>query len=95
MLSNILSNSILFKLVLFKLLFADILLGLRDEGGTKVNCSCFPLCDDVNYIIDTYVSACFLEFPVLHLGWNTETGRIFYILSWSYLRRKYYLVVVL
>ncbi|XP_052740745.1 sodium channel protein Nach-like [Bicyclus anynana] len=33
----------------------DLISDLIDESGKKVeNCSCFPVCDDVNYITDTY-----------------------------------------
>ncbi|XP_045765854.1 sodium channel protein Nach-like [Maniola jurtina] len=32
----------------------DIILGLRDQDGKKVNCSCPPLCNDVNYIISMH-----------------------------------------
>ncbi|XP_013164429.1 PREDICTED: uncharacterized protein LOC106115545 [Papilio xuthus] len=33
--------------------YKDILYKLRDDSGKKVSCECYPICDDINYVIQT------------------------------------------
>ncbi|CAK1542825.1 unnamed protein product [Leptosia nina] len=33
--------------------YKDVLFKLRDKDGKKINCGCLPICDDVNYVIQS------------------------------------------
>lgn len=37
----------------FHIFLSDLLMKLKYENDKKVDCSCLPPCDDVNYVLDS------------------------------------------
>ncbi|XP_068631471.1 sodium channel protein Nach-like [Battus philenor] len=50
----------------------DVLYKLRDGSGKKVKCECFPLCDDINYVIQSNA------LQEWYLGTNLQWGIVTY-----------------